>query len=136
MRALASSELTDSGWKTSSPISRAASATGGGCSLRPRPRGRSGRVTTSAGECGLTASRRRTATANSEVPMKTVRKEPTLLTQPSEKPQRHGEVLLTQPCEKPQRRSGVWGLIDATLRKASEAFGALRGVRGLIDATL
>ena len=34
------------------PSSRAASATGGGASLRPRPFGASGRVTTSAGRCG------------------------------------------------------------------------------------
>ena len=46
----ASSEFTLSGWITSIPSARAASATGGAESFRPRPRGRSGRVTTS---CGL-----------------------------------------------------------------------------------
>ncbi len=49
MRARASSALTLSGWKTSRPSSCAASATGGALSLRPRPLGRSGRVTTSSG---------------------------------------------------------------------------------------
>src|SRR3954452_16596818 len=60
------------------PSSRAASATGGGNSFRPLPFGRSGRVTTSCGECELAATRRKTATANSDVPMKTVRTPPTI----------------------------------------------------------
>ncbi len=68
IRARASSPLTSAGWSSSIPSSRAASATGGDCSLRPRPFGRSGRVTTSCGRCGLSASRRRIAAAKSEVP--------------------------------------------------------------------
>ena len=68
IRARASSPLTDAGWSSSSPSSRAFSATGGGLSARPRPFGASGRVTTSAGRCGLPASRSRTAAAKSEVP--------------------------------------------------------------------
>src|SRR4051812_27229062 len=71
--ARASAEFTLSGWITSIPSSRAASATGGGESLRPRPRGRSGRVTTSCGRCSLAATRSRTATAKMEVPRYTVR---------------------------------------------------------------
>ena len=47
-----------SAWCSSIPRSRAASATGGGATLRPRPRGRSGGVTTSAGRCGDAASAR------------------------------------------------------------------------------
>ena len=62
------SSLTDAGCSSSIPSSRAASATGGGASLRPRPRGRSGRVTTSAGRWAESASRLSTAAANSEVP--------------------------------------------------------------------
>ena len=50
------------------PRERARRATGGGDSLRPRPAGRSGRVTTSAGRCGESASRSSTATAKSDVP--------------------------------------------------------------------
>ena len=68
IRATASGSFTRSGWTTSIPSSRAASATGGAASLRPRPRGASGRVTTSAGVWGESASRRRTAAAKSEVP--------------------------------------------------------------------
>ena len=68
IRARASSPLTDSGWSSSIPSSRAVSATGGAASRRPRPRGRSGRVTTSAGRCGEPASVRSTAAANAEVP--------------------------------------------------------------------
>ncbi len=68
IRARAPSSLTSSGWKTSSPSVRAALATGGAESRRPRPAGRSGRVTTSAGRCGEAASRSSTATAKSEVP--------------------------------------------------------------------
>ena len=55
--ARASSALTFSGWASSMPSARAASATGGATSLRPRPAGRSGRVTTSCGRCGESASR-------------------------------------------------------------------------------
>ena len=62
------SSLTLSGWSTSIPSARAASATGGAASLRPRPRGRSGRVTTREGRCSLCASRSSTAAAKSEVP--------------------------------------------------------------------
>ena len=47
---------------------RAVCATGGGASLRPRPCGASGRVTTSTGRCSLAASRSRTVAANSDVP--------------------------------------------------------------------
>src|SRR3954469_20154450 len=72
MRARASSSLTLSGWSTGIPSSRARTATGGGVSLRPRPAGRSGRVTTSEGRCAEAASRSRTAAANSLVPRKTV----------------------------------------------------------------
>src|SRR4051812_49064011 len=71
MRATASGVLTDVGWSTSIPSSRAATATGGGPSLRPRPCLASGRVTTSAGRCGPSARSRRTAAANAEVPRKT-----------------------------------------------------------------
>ena len=49
IRSRASSPFTLSGWIVSMPSRAAASATGGGDSLRPRPRGRSGRVTTSCG---------------------------------------------------------------------------------------
>ena len=69
----AASALTLSGCTRSIPSSRAPSATGGAASRRPRPRGRSGRVTTSTGRWSLAARRRRTATANAEVPRKTVR---------------------------------------------------------------
>ena len=68
IRSLACSAFTSSGWKTSMPSSRAVSATGGAASLRPRPRGASGRVTTSCGLCGLAARRSRTVAAKSEVP--------------------------------------------------------------------
>ena len=54
---IADSALTETGWSSAIPSSRAASATGGGDSLRPRPRGRSGRVTTRSGRCGESASR-------------------------------------------------------------------------------
>ncbi len=47
IRSRAASSLTESGWLVSIPRSRAVSRTGGEASLRPRPRGRSGRVTTS-----------------------------------------------------------------------------------------
>ncbi len=70
---LASISFTRSGWATGNPIARAASATGGAASRRPRPRGRSGRVTTSAGRWGDWASRASTVTAKSDVPRKTVR---------------------------------------------------------------
>jgi len=46
----------------------AAIATGGGCTLRPRPWRRSGGVTARAGRCGESARRRSTVAANSEVP--------------------------------------------------------------------
>ena len=60
--------LTPAVWCSSMPSSPAAAATGEGASLRPRPRGRSGGVTTRTGRCGEAASRRSTATANPEVP--------------------------------------------------------------------
>jgi hypothetical protein len=63
-----SSEFTLSGWSTSMPSARAASAAGGEESLRPRPFGRSGRVTTSDGLWGDSARRSSTVTAKSEVP--------------------------------------------------------------------
>lgn len=66
--ARASSEFTLSGWSTASPSDRAATATGGDSTRLPRPRGRSGRVTTSAGRCGEAARRSSTAAANAEVP--------------------------------------------------------------------
>src|SRR4051812_27966369 len=72
MAARASSSLTLGGCRTSMPSSRAAAAAGGGARRRPRPRGRSGRVTTSKGRCAEAASRRSTATAKSLVPRKTV----------------------------------------------------------------
>src|SRR5437667_6392432 len=72
IRARASSLLTLSGWSTAMPSSRAFSATGGGVRRRPRPAGRSGRVTTSEGRCGEAASRSSTAATNSLVPRKTV----------------------------------------------------------------
>ncbi len=52
----------------SKPSSRAASAAGGDAIRRPLPFGRSGCVTTRLGLCGEAASRRRTVTANSDVP--------------------------------------------------------------------
>ena len=64
----ASGRLTLSVCSSSSPSSDAASAAGGAAIWRPRPRGRSGGVTTSAGRWGESARRRSTATANSEVP--------------------------------------------------------------------
>ena len=63
-----SGELTSAVWWISRPSSRAASAAGGGASLRPRPRLLSGGVTTSAGRCGLSARRWSTVAANSLVP--------------------------------------------------------------------
>ena len=60
IRSSAPSSLTLSAWSSSIPSSRAASAAGGGRVLRPRPLGRSGGVTTSAGRCGESASRRST----------------------------------------------------------------------------
>ena len=68
IRASTSSSCSRSGWITSSPSSRARMATGGDCICRPRPLGRSGRVTTSAGRCELSASRSRTAAAKADVP--------------------------------------------------------------------
>ena len=47
--ARASCEFTFAGCSSAMPSSRARSATAGAISLRPRPAGRSGRVTTSAG---------------------------------------------------------------------------------------
>jgi len=49
-------------------VSWEVAATGGAVRRRPRPRGRSGRVTTSDGRCAEPASARRTPAANSEVP--------------------------------------------------------------------
>ncbi len=72
IRSRASSPFTFSGWSSSRPSSRAASATGGDCTLRPRPRGRSGRVTTSAGRWLESARRRSTVAAKSVVPRYTV----------------------------------------------------------------
>ena len=63
-----SSAFRSSGWSSSIPSRRADSATGGGATLRPRPRGRSGRVTTSAGRCGVDASLSSTSAANADVP--------------------------------------------------------------------
>src|SRR5579859_5312410 len=74
--ARAASSLTDAGWASSRPSSAATCATGGAARRRPRPAGRSGRVTTRAGRCAVAASARRTAAANSEVPRKTVRTQP------------------------------------------------------------
>ena len=68
IRATASGALTSSGWNRSRPSARATSATGGAVSFRPRPAGRSGRVTTRTGRCGVSARRSRTRAANSEVP--------------------------------------------------------------------
>jgi hypothetical protein len=68
MRARACSSFTFSGWNSSIASRPAASATGGCPSFRPRPRGRSGRVTTSTGRCADSARRSSTVTANSEVP--------------------------------------------------------------------
>ena len=68
IRSSASSSWSRAGWISSRPRSRAADATGGGASLRPRPRGASGRVTTSAGRCGLSASRSSTVAAKLDVP--------------------------------------------------------------------
>jgi hypothetical protein len=68
IRSRASGALTLSGWSTSRPSARAVSATGGAVSRRPRPAGRSGRVTTSAGRWSLAASRSRTAAAKALVP--------------------------------------------------------------------
>ena len=66
--ARASSSLTVAVWASSSSSSRAVSATGGDCNRRPRPRGRSGRVTTSVGRCAVPASAPSTIAANSDVP--------------------------------------------------------------------
>ena len=68
MRASDASSLTVSAWCSSRPRSRAARATGGGDTLRPRPAGRSGGVTTSCGRCGDVASAPSTSTAKVEVP--------------------------------------------------------------------
>jgi hypothetical protein len=68
IRASIASSCSCSGCATSSPSSRARTATGGGATRRPRPCGRSGRVTTSSGRCGPSASRESTAAAKSEVP--------------------------------------------------------------------
>src|SRR5262245_26677151 len=76
--ARAAGSLTLRGCATGIPSERARSATGGEASRRPRPRGRSGRVSTSVGRwASLPARRSRTAAANSEVPRKTVLKSPT-----------------------------------------------------------
>src|SRR3984957_17404050 len=67
--------LTFAGCSTRSPRERARSATGGEASRRPRPRGRSGRVSTSAGRCESRSARRsRIAAAKSVVPRKTMLK--------------------------------------------------------------
>ena len=59
IRARASSALTDSGWSSSRPSSRGGDRRrAAAVSRRPRPAGRSGRVTTSAGRCGDAARRR------------------------------------------------------------------------------
>src|SRR4051794_12790323 len=76
MRARAASSLTDAGWSTSMPSSRAATATGGGPILRPRPCLASGRVTTSAGRYGPAARSRSTPAAKDEVPRKTTEPRP------------------------------------------------------------
>src|SRR3954464_11984090 len=55
------------------PSRPARSATGGGGSRRPRPAGRSGRVTTSTGRCAVAARRSSTPAANGDVPRETVR---------------------------------------------------------------
>ena len=68
IRSRAASSLTSSACSSSIPSSVAAAAVGGGVSLRPRPWGRSGGVTTSAGRCAEPASVRRTVAAKSEVP--------------------------------------------------------------------
>jgi len=67
------SSRTDSGCSTSIPSARASSATGEGKSLRPRPRGRTGGVTTRAGRKGDAARRARIGVANGGEPRKTKR---------------------------------------------------------------
>jgi hypothetical protein len=67
-RSTASGSLTLATWSRSIPSSRAASAAGGEARRRPRPRGRSGGVTTRTGRCGESASRRSTVAAKPEVP--------------------------------------------------------------------
>ena len=68
IRSSTSGACSRSGWISSRPSARAAAATAGDCSARPRPFGRSGRVITSRGRCALAASRSSTAAANGEVP--------------------------------------------------------------------
>ena len=68
IRSRAASSFTLSGWISSRPSSRAASATGGGPTFCPRPLRLSGRVTTSSGRWSPADSRSSTVTAKSEVP--------------------------------------------------------------------
>ena len=68
IRSSADSSLTFGACSSSRPSSPANSAAGGGETLRPRPCRLSGGVTTSAGLCGESASRRRTVAAKAEVP--------------------------------------------------------------------
>jgi hypothetical protein len=68
IRSYAASSLIDSGWSTSIASSRATATIGGGASTCPRPRLRSGRVTTRLGVWPAAARRRSTPAANSDVP--------------------------------------------------------------------
>src|SRR5436190_12093705 len=69
----ASGRRTRSGWNTGSPRRSAASLTGGAAGCWPRPRGRSGWVTTASTSCPASTIRSSVGTANAGVPRKTRR---------------------------------------------------------------
>src|SRR5579872_4622749 len=72
-RSTASGRRTRSGWYTGRPRRSAVSFTGGGAGCWPRPRGRSGWVTTSRTWWPALAMRSSVGTANAGVPRKTRR---------------------------------------------------------------
>jgi hypothetical protein len=65
--------ITGASRREGPPQGRWETATGGDDTRRPRPRGRSGRVTTANGRCSDAATRSSTVTAKSDVPRYTVR---------------------------------------------------------------
>src|ERR1035441_8630207 len=75
-RSTASGRPTRSGWKTGRPRRNAACFTGGGAGVWPRPRGRSGCVTTARTSWPASTTRSSVGTAKAGVPRKTSRMGP------------------------------------------------------------